>query len=313
MPTCLVTGCGGFIGSHLAEFLSAQGCRVVGTVRRDTRNIAHVVDSLDVRTCDVTDRAVLAAVVRAVNPDFVFHLAAQDQIPASWDDPEGTYRVNVLGTLFLLEALRDVRSRAVIQIAGSSAEYGARGSEELPISEACEPRPVSPYAASKTAAVHLGRLYATRYELRVQCIRPFQFIGPRKYPDACSQFAKAIVEVERRRSEELPVGNLDAVRDMLDVRDGVRAMWCIAQAGHEGEVYNVSAGVGYRIGDVLDKLIALADVSVSIREDRERFRPLDAPTIVGDNTKLRALGWQPEIPLEDTLAGILEYWRRPLE
>lgn len=313
MPTCLITGCGGFIGSHLAEFLLSIRCHVVGTVHHETRHIAHLLDHLDTRKCDVTDREAMANLVREVNPDFVFHLAGQDQIPASWDDPEGTFRTNVLGTLFLLDALRAVRSRAVTQITGSSAEYGSRSPEELPISEAREPRPGSPYAASKTAAVHLSRLYRTRYDTRVHCIRPFQFIGPRKYPDACSEFAKGIVDIERKRSEELRVGNLDAVRDMLDVRDGVKAMWLIAQGGQEGDIYNISAGVGYRIRDVLQKLIALADIEVRIREDRTRIRPLDDRAIVGDNTKLRKLGWQPEIPLEDTLAAILDYWEQSLE
>ena len=310
MPTCLVTGCGGFIGSRLAEHLLANGCHVVGTVHSAKRRNADTVDHLDLRVCDITDRDSVAEVVRSVNPDFVFHLAAQAQIPASWNDPEGTYRTNVLGTLFLLEALRDARSRAVVQIAGSSAEYGARTPDELPILEECEPRPQSPYAASKTAAVHLGRLYVARYEMRVHCVRPFQFIGPGKYPDACSHFARSIVEIERRRSDELRVGNLEIVRDMLDVHDGVRAMWLIAQTGQIGETYNISAGVGYRIRDVLEKLMTLAGNEARIREDPTRFRPVDEPVIIGDNTKLRALGWRREIPHGDTLAEILEYWRR---
>lgn len=310
MPTCLVTGCGGFIGSHLAEHLLANGCRVVGTVHSAARSRADIVDHVDLRVCDVTDRHTVTGVVRSVNPDYVFHLAAQAQIPASWNDPEGTYRTNVLGTLFLLEALREAQPRAVVQIAGSSAEYGARTPDELPISEECEPHPQSPYAASKTAAVHLGRLYAARYEMHVHCIRPFQFIGPGKYPDACSHFARSIVEIERRRSEELRVGNLEIVRDMLDVRDGVRAMWLIAHTGRVGETYNISSGVGCRIGDVLKKLMALAGSEARIRDDPSRLRPVDEPAIIGDNTKVRALGWRQEISLEDTLAEILEYWRR---
>lgn len=313
MSTCLVTGCGGFIGSHLAEFLLSMDCRVVGTVHRDLTGITHLIDRLDLKECDITDREAVADVVRETNPDFVFHLAARAQIPASWEDPEGAFRVNVLGTLYLLDALRHVGSRAVIQIAGSSAEYGSRRPEELPISEICEPRPGSPYAASKTAAVHLGRLYAARYDMHVQCIRPFQFIGPRKYPDACSQFARGIVDFERKRSEELRVGNLEAVRDMLDVRDGVRAMWLVAQAGQGGEIYNISAGVGYRVREILKRLLTLAGFDVRIREDPELFRPIDDAAIVGDNAKLRSLGWEPEIPLETTLARILEYWRQSLQ
>jgi GDP-4-dehydro-6-deoxy-D-mannose reductase len=313
MPTCLVTGCGGFIGSSLAEFLLSQGCHVVGTIHRETRHITHLSDCLTVRRCDITDRPILVEIVRETDPDFVFHLAAEDLILSSWDDPEETFRVNVLGTLSLLEAIRRAGVDATVQIAGSSAEYGPPGPEELPIAETHELRPKSPYAVSKTTAVTLGHLYALRYEMRVHSIRPFQFIGPGKYPDACSEFARRIVEIERGRSEELHVGNLEVVRDLLDVRDGVRAMWLVAQSARSGDVYNIAAGLGYRIREVLERLLALASMKVGVREDHTRFRPLDASVIVGDNKKIRELGWQPECPLEDTLARILDYWRQSLD
>lgn len=310
MPIGLITGCGGFIGSHLAEFLSSNGWRIVGTVHRETRHIAHLSGALDIRKCDINDRDSLRALVRETEPDFVFHLAAQNSISASWEDPEETLRTNVIGTLSLLEAIRDAGAGAVVQIAGSSSEYGPSLSEETPISETREPRPMSPYAASKTAAIHLSRLYAMRYGLRVHCVRPFQFIGPRKYPDACSEFAKGIVDIERGRSDELRVGNLDVIRDLLDVRDGVKAMVLIAEADQSSEVYNVCSGVGYRIRDILEKLIAISSIPVRVREDPKRFRPLDQSIILGDNIKLKGLGWQPHIPLERTLASILDYWKR---
>ncbi len=293
MPTCLITGCEGFIGSHLADFLLANGCRVFGAIHRETRHIAHLTDRLVVRKCDVTDRTSLVALVRAANPDFVFHLAAQVLSRDSWEDPEGTFHVNVLGTLSLLEVIRNAEGDPVVQIAGSSAEYGPSTPEELRISEAREPRPMSPYAASKTAVVHVSRLYAMRYGMRVHCIRPFQFIGPRKYPDVCSEFAKGIVEIERGSCEELRVGNLDPVRDMLDVRDGVNAMWLIARSGRSEEVYNICSGVEYSMREVLERLIILSGIDVRVREDPARVRVLDLPVVIGDNRKLRRLGVRP--------------------
>lgn len=310
MRTCLITGCGGFVGSHLSEWLLSQGCRVVGTVRHDARHIAHLRDRLEVHACEITDRVRLVSIVRSAQPDFVFHLAAEDEIQSSWDDPRTTLEVNVLGTLTLLECVREAQPDAVVQIAGSAVEYGPSAPEDLPIAETRDPRAVNPYALSKTAAVQLGRLYAMGYAMRVHTVRPFQFIGPRKYPDACSDFAKGIVEVERGRAQDLSVGNLEAVRDLLDVRDGVKAMWLIARLGQAGEVYNICSGVGYRLGDILEWFMALAHTHVRVREDPARLRPLDVPVIVGDNAKLRGLGWQMEIPLERTLVGILDYWRR---
>lgn len=310
MQVCLITGAGGFIGSHLAELLASRGCRVVGTVHHERRHIAHLAQQVDIRPCDVTDRPALTALFRETSPDVIFHLAAQDLIQTSWDDPEGTIRTNVLGSLAVLEAARDAVPNAIIQIAGSSAEYGPGPSDASPISEERPPQPRSPYGASKAAAVHLARLYAWRHGLRVHCIRPFQFIGPRKFPDACSEFARGIVAIERGLADELRVGSLEAVRDMLDVRDGARAMWLIAGAAQPGDIYNVCAGVGLRIGIVLARLIALSGVTVHVRTDPAKVRPLDEPVIVGDNTKLCRLGWQPAIRLEQTLAEILAYWRQ---
>ena len=309
MHTCFITGCGGFIGSHLAEWLLSRGCRSVGITRRNTRHIAPLTGHLEVHTCEVTDRAQLVSLIRAVQPEFVFHLAALDVIPASWDDPQATFEVNLLGTVCLLEAVREARPDAVVQIAGSGVEYGPSTPEELPVAETRVPRPVNPYALSKTAAVELGRLYAMRYGMRVHSVRPFQFVGPRKYPDACSEFARGIVDVERGRATDLPVGNLGAVRDLLDVRDGVKAMWLIAQAGRSGEVFNICSGMGYVLRDILQKMMTLAGITVRVREDPARLRPLDVPVIVGDNSKLRELGWQRETPIEQTLRGILDYWR----
>lgn len=311
MPTCLITGCGGFIGSHLAEYLVTQECRVVGTVHEHSPRLPDLQGKVTLRRCDITDRNQVRVLARDLSPDFVFHLAAQSLIPESWSQPELTLRTNVLGTLYLLEALQEVNLGAIVQVAGSSTEYGPGLNAAL--SESGPLHPMSPYAVSKAAAVHLSLVFAHRYGMRVLCVRPFQFIGPRKFPDACSDFARGIVEIQRGRRRELPVGNLDAVRDMLDVRDGVRAMWRVARSGRPGEVYNVCTGVGYAIRDVLEKMIALAELEVPVREDPTRLRPLDEPVIVGDNAKLRELGWEPEIPLERTLSEILDYWRGAID
>ncbi len=309
MDRCLITGCGGFIGSYLAEWLLSQGCRVAGVVRHDSPHLRGLEGRIEVFTCDVMDRPGLTRVIRVVQPRFVFHLAAQDNIPGSWEDPQTTIETNVIGTVSVLEGVREVIPDAVVQVAGSASEYGPRCPEELPIRETYPPRPQSPYAVSKTAAIQMAQLYAARYKMRVHCVRPFQFIGPRKFPDAVSEFAKQIAAVERGRAEELRVGNLEAVRDLMDVRDGVRAMWVAARLGCPGEIYNICSGTGSAVGAILHQLTALAGVSVPVRIDPARWRPLDIPVIIGDNTRIRALGWEAEIPLEHTLNQVLRCWR----
>ncbi len=199
---------------------------------------------------------------------------------------------------------------AVVQVAGSASEYGWRRPRELPISEGQVPHHHSPYAISKTAAIQLALLYATRYEMRVHCVRPFQFIGPRKFPDVVSEFAMQIAAVEKGTAKELRVGNIEVVRDLLDVRDGVKAMWLVAQGGRSGEICNICSGTGCTVGSTLHQLTALAGVSVPGRADPARWRPLDIPVIIGDNTKIRALGWEAEILLAETLHEVLQYWRQ---
>jgi GDP-4-dehydro-6-deoxy-D-mannose reductase len=251
----------------------------------------------------------LAELVQSARPDFVFHLAAKTNVTASWDDPTEAFTTNVLGTIALLEAVRAGAPEAVVQIVGSALEYGPSTPDELPITETRVPRSANPYGLTKFVSVELGRLYALRYGMRVHAVRPFQFIGPRKYPDACSHFARGIVAVERGELTEVRVGNLEAVRDYLDVHDGVRAMWLVARTAEPGDLFNVCSGIGRPLRDILRTLMTLARVAAPVIEDPQRLRPLDVPIIVGDNSKLRRLGWEPEITIDCTLAEILDYWR----
>jgi GDP-4-dehydro-6-deoxy-D-mannose reductase len=309
MNRCLITGMGGFLGSHLAEFLLAQGLAVYGTVHRDVRNIELLKHKLVHTTCDLLERDQVEATVATVRPNLVFHLASQSLVPRSWLDPEETLRVNVLGTLHLLEAIRRAGDHPLVIVAGSSAECGATSQRQIPITEDKPPCPASPYGVSKVAAGLLARLYWRAYGMKVVQVRPFFVIGPRKVGDVCSDFARGVVAVENGHSERLTVGNLAPIRDFLDVRDAVRAFWLLAESGSPGEVYNVCSGVGHTVREVLDIIVSLARRPVPVEEDPQRMRPADEPCIVGDNRKLRALGWAPELPLERTLADMLDYWR----
>jgi GDP-4-dehydro-6-deoxy-D-mannose reductase len=309
MRRCLITGAEGFLGCHLAEFLVAKGLTVCGTVQGDTRNLDHIKDKLALLPCDIVDRQRVKEVALETKPDVVFHLAAQSLPVLSWQDPETTFRVNVMGTLHLLEAIRRAGLDSVVVVAGSSAEYGISGQDEMPIKESRELQPTSPYGVSKVAVDLLSRFYRQTYGMKVIRARPFFVIGPRKASDVCSDFARGIVEVEKGRSDRLRVGNLEAVRDLIDVRDAVRALWLLADKATPGEVYNVCSGVGHRVREVLDLLITLSGNESRYRVVPDKMRPYDAAVCIGDNLKLKALGWEPQIPLERTLADVLDYWR----
>jgi len=309
MKRCLITGIGGFLGSHLAEFLLAQGLAVYGTVHRNIRNIEPLKHKPVNMTCDLLKGDQVEATVATVRPALVFHLASQSLVTRSWQDPEGTLQVNVLGTLHLLEAIRRVGDHPLVIVVGSSAECGSSSPEGIPITEDRPPCPTSPYGVSKVAAGLLSRLYWRTYGMKVVRVRPFFVTGPRKVGDVCSDFARGVVAVENGHRERLLVGNLSPIRDFLDVRDAVRAFWLLAEKGSPGEVYNVCSGVGRTVREVLDIIVSLANRPVSVDQDPQRRRPADEPYIVGDNRKLRALGWAPELPLEMTLADMLDYWR----
>lgn len=313
MKRVLITGCGGFIGSHLADFLITKDLSTYGMVHGETRNVDHLRNKMTVLNGDLTNKEEVEQVVSEIQPDIVFHLAAQSFVTTSWEEPEETLRVNVLGTFYLLDSISKLKIVPIIEVIGSSAVYGAWDAQEMPLSEDKEFRPTSIYAVSKTAQDMLAYFYWRACKMKIIRIRPFNITGPRKTFDACSDFAKSVTEVERKLKEVVEVGNLDTVRDFTDVRDAVKALWLLADKGEYGQTYNVCSGKGYKMEEILKQLISLSDCDIKYRVVPEKVRPFDDPIIVGDNTKLRSLGWEPQVPLEKTLTDMLDYWRRGLD
>jgi len=307
---CLVTGCAGFIGSHLAEYLLSLDQTVYGVVRQASLPLGHL-SKVHVKQCDLLDKKCVRETILETRPQRIFHLASQTLIKPSWQDPELTIRTNVLGTLYLLNAVRDAGISPTIVIVCSSGEYAATN-DGKPIGEDHRLEPSSPYALSKLAQDHLAALYGRAYGMNVMRLRPFSVIGPRKSGDVCSDFARDIVAIERGQQDCLSVGNLEAVRDFLDVRDAVAAFWLIAERGQLNEVYNICSGKGYKIREILELLISLANTEIRVRQDPDRIRFVDEPIRIGCNEKLRRLGWEPKIPLDQTLSDVLAYWRSKL-
>jgi GDP-4-dehydro-6-deoxy-D-mannose reductase len=305
---CLVTGASGFVGSYLVEFLTEEGHQVTALGRVRTPALTNVRSTFTFVEADLLDRKSIGCLIDSACPELVFHLAAQSYPNVSWKKPAQTFEVNVLGTIFLFEEFLTRKLNPTIVVVCSSSEY-APSRDGQPITEQDELVPSSPYAVSKLAQDHLGRLYHEFHGLRVIRCRPFFLIGPRKTGDVASDFARGIVAIERGRQEDLPVGNLDVVRDLLDVRDGVEAFWLLSQRGRAGDVYNVCSGRGHSLRDILSVYKHLANVEVRERLDPGRIRPIEEMVKVGDSAKLNALGWFPRRPVSQILKDILEYWR----
>jgi len=294
-----VTGARGFVGTRLVARLAARGDAVVGVDRE----------------VDVSRPEALRPALASATPDAVVHLAAVSFVPDSWSDPEATFRINFLGCRALLDAALVEAPRARVVLVSSGAIYGNAPPGAPPFREDAPLRPGSPYAWTKAAADRLGGVYAER-GLEVVRARPFNHTGPGR-PDrfAESSFARQIAELELgRRSGPLAVGNLDAVRDFLDVEDVVDAYLALLdpqRPGLAGGVYNVASGRGRSARELLDALVAKSPVSPEIVPDPERWRATDAS--VGDARRLaEATGWTPRRDLDDTLSRLLEHWRAVL-
>jgi len=310
MNRCLITGCGGFIGSYLASLLLDNGYKVYGTVHQQAKKLEHLKDRITILQCDILDAKRVDDVVMEVKPDYIFHLAARSLITQSWQDPAGTFDTNITGTVNLLDSIRKAGIAPLVQILCSSAEYGFNSQSEIPIKEDEPFKPCSPYGVSKVGQDMLSTLYWRTYGMKIIRVRPFYITGPGKTTDACSDFARGIVRIEKGQSKTLSTGNLESTRDIVDVRDCTRALLVLMKRGLPGEVYNICTGRGYQMKELLDKLLSLTSSKVRIRQTPEKMRPLEGNTLVGDNTKLCDLGWKPRIPVEQTLSGVLDYWRK---
>ena len=312
----LITGITGFAGSHLAELLLREGHDVFGIVRWRSRSehLEHLNGHLHLIEADLLDLKSLQDVMINLRPDYIFHLAAQSFVPASWTAPAVTLETNAVGSCNLFEAVRTAQIDPLIQIACSSEEYGLVHENELPIKETNPLRPLSPYAVSKVAMDYLGYQYFKSYGLKIVRTRGFNHEGPRRDEVfVTSTFAKQIALIEKGKQKPvILVGDLSTKRDFTDVRDMVRGYLLAAQKGEPGEVYNIASGKAWVIKDVLDYLLSLSKVkNIKVKRDPKRLRPSDVPILLGDSSKFReATGWQPQIPFKKTLRDTLNYWRR---
>jgi GDP-4-dehydro-6-deoxy-D-mannose reductase len=311
----LITGTTGFVGSHLADFIVSKGGVEVFGIKRGrsrTENVKHLEGKISWVECDLRDGSSVHTMLKEVRPDWIFHLAAHSFVPSSWNAPQECFTTNVMGQLNLFQAVLEVGIDPSILVVGSSEEYGLVPQDELPIRETNPLRPLSPYAVSKVSQDLLGYQYFKSYGLKVVRTRAFNHTGPRRGEMFVeSNFSKQIAEIEAGlQPAVIRVGNLDAIRDFTDVRDIVRGYWLALEKGEFGEVYNLCSGVGYAIHEVLDILKQHSEMAIATVEDPARLRPSDVPVLLGDCSKFQcATGWERQIPFEDTLAELLDYWR----
>jgi len=320
----LITGITGMVGSHLADLLLKNtNWEIYGMCRwrSSLYNVSHLLylansgGRLNFLHGDLNDYISVMNVVEKVQPDYVFHLAAQSYPQTSFISPLDTLNTNILGTESLLEALRRCSGiDPVIHVCSSSEVYGRVSKEKLPINEDCSFHPASPYAISKVGTDLLGRYHAEAYGQKVITTRMFTHTGPRRGDVfAESTFAKQIAMIEAGQIPPvLKVGNLDSLRTWADVRDAVRAYYLLVTVNPiAGESYNIGGTYSCTIRQMLDHLLSLSSrKDIRVEVDSQRLRPIDADLQVPDTSKFhRHTGWEPEIPFEKTMSDLLDYWR----
>lgn len=299
LPRLLVTGASGFVGQALQR-------RWPGSAWEQTFQWVHPGQSYDLR-----DPESVRQLVAETRPDAVLHLAAQSFVPQSFRDPAGTFNVNVMGTLHLLQALQEQGFQGRFLFVSTADLYGLVAPEALPVTEDQPPQPRNPYAASKAAAELLCRQWHVSQQLDVVIARPFNHVGPGQEPRfVLSGFARQAARIRLGLDEpRIVTGNLQVSRDFSSVDSVLDAYLALLQQGHSGQIYNICSGREWLLADALQRILTLASVEAECVTDPALLRPAEQPRMCGSPARLlEHTGWRPEISLDSTLVALIDWW-----
>lgn len=308
----LITGVGGFVGRHLFNMLSTQYPEAFlhGTALEQPSQ--RIGQGLQYHVVDLKNYASIYELIAEVQPDQIYHLAAQSSPRKSFAIPWETLENNIKAQLNIIQACIALRLQPRMLVISSAEIYGPVRPEQQPINEDAPLRPTNPYGVSKVTQDMLGLQYYLSHKLPIMRVRPFNHFGPGQSEGfVATDFAVQVARIEMGLQENvIEVGNLSAQRDFTDVRDVVRAYSLIMERGKPGEVYNVASGKPYTVQYLLDVLLKYSAANIQIRIDPARMLPVDVPIVRGDASRLHALcGWQPIISFETTVLDVLEDWR----
>ncbi len=303
------------VGSHWSKEAVSRGWKTYGIDRVTSPEKCAQLGAESIYQVDILDNSALEEVFFEVQPHLIIHLAAQSFSAASWKMEELTHNTNYLGTLKILQTSRKIAPKAKVLLAGTSVVYGVVRPSDCPLTENLPMRPVTPYGVTKAGAEHLGFQYFKNYNLQVFLPRFFNLLGSGHSPGTAVQaFARQLARIAKGLQEPiLRVGNLQAARDFLDIRDAIHAMITLIDRGSPGVPTNICSGRPVSIQAVLNQLIDLSKLEVRVENDTALMRPSDEPLLYGDPSKLESLGWQPKHSLPETLQSIYNDWLERVE
>ena len=316
----LITGISGFAGSHLAEQLLDLGCEVHGTIRRHAvpmhENIEHLRGRIKLHEADITSAERIYEIFANIQPNAIFHLAAESFVPTSFREPARVTHNNIIGTIKLFEAAR--RSNAElesIQVACSSEQYGLVDPNEVPVTEDLKKNPFRPrsvYGISKCATEQIAWLYHNSYGVPSIITRGFNHEGPRRgIQFVTSVVHRQIVEILDGKRDKIVIGNPNAIRDFTHVKDTVNAYIILSEKKKFGEPFNISSGKGITIADYVKLAKKIYNIDVEVFVDPQRMRPSEVPLLIGRNEKIfNETGWRPVRSIIDIIKEGVEYFQK---
>ena len=298
------------IGMHMARELNKRNWHVYGIARSSASSRMAAEQNPNISRSDILDREALEDVFNRVKPDLVIHMAAQAFNALSWDTEETTHFANFQGTANVLKCCRRYVPEAKVLLACSSAEYGDIKPEDCPLIEERPLKPISPYGVSKVATENLGYQYFANFNLKIYLPRLFIHVGTGHPPaTAIQNFARQLSLISKGRLDPVvKVGNLESARDFIDVRDGVSGLMLLLDKGKPGDPLNICTGTAHKISDILNMLIEISGLKVEVIRDTEFIRPSDEAFLLGDNSKLKALGWKQKYTIKQTLESVYQDW-----
>ncbi len=320
MEKYLITGFSGFVSHHFLEYLerNAINAQVLGVdllvPHFDTSTYRHIKCSFE--KVDLLDKNQVDNIVYQFQPEYILHLASYSSVAFSWKDPIASFRNNTSIFLNLLEKVRGLDLRCRILSIGSSEEYGNVSETDVPLTEEHPLDPVSPYAVARVAQEMFSKVYVDGFGMDIVMTRSFNHIGPmQRDVFVISSFAKQLVDIQKKGQTRgvIESGNVEIVRDFLDVRDVVAAYYGLFQKGKKGSVYNVCSGKGIALREIIEKMARMLELDIEIKISERLIRPSDNRIIIGSNRRIREeTGWAPAIPLEKSLHDVVDYWQEQM-